>query len=71
MSRGVRFAADGDAARSPSVGKSLPVRKNWLMLSHAFNMDARAASHTITDKIPHFLGTGITPIVISAPTHHQ
>ncbi len=31
-------------------------------------MDGRAASHTITDKIPHLLGTGIKPIVISAPT---
>jgi len=45
--------------------------EKWLILSHAFNMDGRAASHTITDKIPHFFGTGITPIVISAPTDHQ
>ena len=44
------------------------MRKNWLILSHAFNMDGRAASHTITDKIPHLLGAGIKPIVISAPT---
>ena len=44
------------------------MRQNWLILSHAFNMDGRAASHTITDKIPELLGTGIKPIVISAPT---
>jgi hypothetical protein len=44
------------------------VRQNWLILSHAFNMDGRAASHTITDKIPHLLGAGIKPVVISAPT---
>jgi glycosyltransferase involved in cell wall biosynthesis len=44
------------------------VRQNWLILSHAFNMDGRAASHTITDKIPHLLGSGVRPIVISAPT---
>jgi len=31
-------------------------------------MDGRAASHTITDKIPHLLDAGIKPIVISAPT---
>lgn len=39
-----------------------------MILSHAFNMDGRAASHTITDKIPHLLSAGIKPIVISAPT---
>ena len=42
--------------------------KKWLVLSHAFNMDGRAASQTITDKIPHLLNAGITPIVISAMT---
>jgi glycosyltransferase involved in cell wall biosynthesis len=51
----------------------------WLILSHGFNMDGRAASQTITDKIPHLLNLGIEPIVISAITgkkdrvieHHQ
>ncbi|MEO8163849.1 MAG: hypothetical protein ABI619_00500, partial [Betaproteobacteria bacterium] len=51
----------------------------WLVLSHAFNMDGRAASHTITDKISHLVDHGITPIVLSAVTgrrdshieHHQ
>jgi glycosyltransferase involved in cell wall biosynthesis len=51
----------------------------WLVLSHGFNMDGRAASQTITDKIPHLLNMGIEPIVISAITgkrdkvieHHQ
>ena len=33
--------------------------KRWLILSHGFNMDGRAASQTITDKIPHLLGAGI------------
>lgn len=39
-----------------------------MILSHAFNMDGRAASHTITDKIPHLLARGIAPIVLSAVT---
>jgi hypothetical protein len=51
----------------------------WLVLSHGFNMDGRAASQTITDKIPHLLKHGIEPIVLSAITgkkdkvveHHQ
>ena len=51
----------------------------WLILSHGFNMDGRAASQTITDKIPHLIALGIEPIVISAITgkkdqvieHHQ
>jgi hypothetical protein len=40
--------------------------KKWLILSHAFNMDGRAASLTVTDKIPHLLRHGITPIVVSS-----
>lgn len=40
---------------------------NWLILSHCFNMDGRAASQVIVDKIGHLIDRGITPIVISAP----
>jgi glycosyltransferase involved in cell wall biosynthesis len=54
-------------------------RRAWLILAHAFNMDGRAASQTITDKIPHLLALGIEPVVLSAVTgrrddaieHHQ
>lgn len=54
-------------------------KQTWLVLSHGFNMDGRAASQTITDKIPHLLNHGVEPIVISAITgkkdkvveHHQ
>ena len=53
--------------------------EEWLILAHAFNMDGRAASHTITDKIPHLRALGVRPIVVSAVTggadpqveHHQ
>lgn len=42
-------------------------------------MDGRAASQTITDKIPHLMAAGVTPVVVSAVTgrrdalveHHQ
>ena len=43
-------------------------KKRWLIISHAFNMDGRAASLTITDKIPYLLDAGIEPIVLSAIT---
>ena len=43
-------------------------KKNWLILSHGFNMDGRAASQTITDKIPYFLEAGIKPVIFSAIT---
>ncbi|MDE2624710.1 MAG: hypothetical protein KGM40_04750 [Betaproteobacteria bacterium] len=43
-------------------------RERWLILSHGFNMDGRAASLTITDKIPHLMEAGIEPIVLSAVT---
>lgn len=43
-------------------------KKRWLILSHGFNMDGRASSQTITDKIPYFLKAGIEPTVFSAIT---
>jgi glycosyltransferase involved in cell wall biosynthesis len=55
--------AHGEAARGQRLA---PV--NWLILSHAFNMDGRAASQTMTDKIPHLIAEGINPIVLSAVT---
>lgn len=55
------------------------VAGEWLVLAHAFNMDGRAASQTLTDKIPHLRAAGVRPIVLSAVTgtrdrqieHHQ
>lgn len=46
----------------------MPSKNNnqtWLILSHAFNMDGRAASQTITDKIPHLLDLGVEPVIVS------
>lgn len=43
----------------------------WLILSHGFNMDGRAASQTITDKIPFLIEQHVQPIVVSAVTGHQ
>ena len=47
---------------------AVPAKKSWLILSHGFNMDGRASSQTITDKIPYLLEAGIQPIVFSAIT---
>lgn len=43
-------------------------KPRWLILSHGFNMDGRAASQTITDKIPYFLEAGIELTVFSSIT---
>ncbi|MFC1839029.1 glycosyltransferase [Thermodesulfobacteriota bacterium] len=43
-------------------------KEKWLIIAHCFNMDGRAASHTITDRMPYFLDEGVVPIVLSAPT---
>ena len=43
-------------------------KKRWLILSHGFNMDGRASSQTITDKMPYLLEAGIEPVVFSAIT---
>jgi glycosyltransferase involved in cell wall biosynthesis len=58
----------GKAAQSCEVlyrdiAKSYTQR--WLVLSHAFNMDGRAASQTITDKLPHLEAAGIELVVLS------
>jgi hypothetical protein len=42
--------------------------QRWLILSHGFNMDGRAASQTITDKVPYLLEAGIQLVVFSAIT---
>jgi hypothetical protein len=44
------------------------MNKRWLVISHAFNMDGRAASNTVTDKIPYLLKNEIEIIVLSAVT---
>jgi glycosyltransferase involved in cell wall biosynthesis len=54
-------------------------RQRWLILAHAFNMDGRAASQTITDKIPYLRQAGIDLVVLSGVAgtmdavleHHQ
>jgi hypothetical protein len=46
-------------------------KQRWLILSHAFNMDGRAASLTVTDKMPYLAAAGIEPIVLSAITGAQ
>lgn len=56
-----------------------PIRQRWLILAHAFNMDGRAASQTITDKLPHLHRAGIEIVVLSGVSgnrdhvveHHQ
>jgi hypothetical protein len=40
--------------------------RRWLILSHAFNVDGRAESVTITDKMPHLVAAGVTPTVLSS-----
>jgi len=52
----------------PLDSKHPLLKTRWLILSHAFNMDGRAASQTITDKIPYFLEAGIEPTVFSSIT---
>jgi glycosyltransferase involved in cell wall biosynthesis len=55
------------------------LRQRWLVLSHAFNMDGRAASQTITDKLPHLERADIELVVLSGVSgrkdehyeHHQ
>jgi glycosyltransferase involved in cell wall biosynthesis len=47
------------------------VQQRWLVLSHAFNMDGRAASQTITDKLPHLEKAGIELVILSGVSGRQ
>ncbi len=46
----------------------MPKQSHWLILSHGFNMDGRAASQTITDKIPFLINEDVHPVILSAVT---
>ena len=49
--------------------KPVPLqRTSWFILAHCFNMDGRAASQTITDRLPAIMQAGVQPVVLSAPT---
>ena len=50
---------------SEPVTDTLPPRR-WLILSHAFNVDGRAESVTITDKMPRLMAAGVKPVVLSS-----
>ncbi|MFM6992738.1 MAG: glycosyltransferase family 4 protein [Rhodoferax sp.] len=53
--------------------------QRWLVLAHAFNMDGRAASQTVTDKLPHLERAGVEVVILSGVSgrhdshfeHHQ
>ena len=62
-----------------SKQKNSVAPRRWLVIAHSFNMDGRAASQTVTDKLPYLAEAGIEVVVISAVTgtrderfeHHQ
>lgn len=45
-----------------------PDTRTWLVMAHCFNMDGRAASQTLTDRLGHLRAAGVQPVVVSAPT---
>ncbi|HBO68792.1 MAG TPA: hypothetical protein DD658_00980 [Deltaproteobacteria bacterium] len=42
--------------------------RNWLIITHACNLDGRAASQHIDDRLPYLKKEGITPLILSGPT---
>ena len=76
----LRTWANAAARYAQSYTQVAPAfRQRWLILAHAFNMDGRAASQTITDKLPHLERAGIELVVLSGVSgrrdthyaHHQ
>ncbi len=43
-------------------------KQHWLIIAHCFNMDGRAASRVVTDRVSLFLKHNIEPIIVSAAT---
>jgi glycosyltransferase involved in cell wall biosynthesis len=81
----IEFAAERTWQRAAAEYETVYLRvapvykQRWLVLAHAFNMDGRAASQTITDKLPHLEKAGIELVVLSGVSgrhdthyeHHQ
>lgn len=44
-----------------------PDQVKWLILAYFFNNDGKAASQTITDRIPLLMESGIMPVALSSP----
>ena len=74
-----RYQESYQQALQASTGAVASGKQRWLILAHAFNMDGRAASQTITDKLPHLSRAGIEVVVLSGVSgrpdpkyeHHQ
>ncbi|PIE56581.1 MAG: hypothetical protein CSA34_02900 [Desulfobulbus propionicus] len=45
-----------------------PSEWHWLIFAYFFNNDGKAASQTITDRLPLLLEAGVKPTVLSGPT---
>ncbi|MDH4449156.1 MAG: glycosyltransferase [Rhodoferax sp.] len=79
FARGNTWTQTGQRYRALFSDITPRYRERWLVLSHAFNMDGRAASQTITDKLPHLEAAGIELVVLSGVSgrrdhhyeHHQ
>jgi len=39
---------------------------NWIIFSYFFNIDAKASSQHIDDRIPHLVSLGVKPIIVSS-----
>ena len=39
-------------------------KQHWLIIAHCFNMDGRAASRVVTDRVSLFLEHNIEPIIV-------
>lgn len=55
-----------DSTLIPAPSQAACPSNRWLVLSHAFNMDGRASSQTITDKLPYLRQLGVEPVVVSS-----
>jgi glycosyltransferase involved in cell wall biosynthesis len=79
FARAHSWQRSADAYEATYLGLAKHYGQRWLVLSHAFNMDGRAASQTITDKLPHLEAAGIEVVVLSGVSgerdhhyeHHQ
>lgn len=62
----VKAVGDAASGQAPCGSDTITLSgQNWLIISHAFNMDGRAASLTITDKLPYLRASGIGISIIS------
>ena len=64
----LRLPEERSGKKDARKGGRVEKKRNWLILTHCCNLDGRAASQHIDDRLPYLKREGITPLMLTGPT---